>query len=169
VTADNRHRILAGTIITAPATVTLPELRFLYSVPNIMLGLQHVPFQLLRRITRVAGTVLFGRSNLRLDQLRHVGGHVCAGRVADVSMPSLITIGGSNYCYRAETVVQPQLVSIMGSNFCDHATLVHQPALRMVGRSNVLAASVRICQPNLRARSREPELSTGTRASGGSP
>ncbi|MGD9805409.1 MAG: hypothetical protein AB7E81_11705 [Hyphomicrobiaceae bacterium] len=149
VTADNRHRVLAGTI-TAPATVTFPELKFLCSVPNIMLGLQHAPIHLLRRITRIAGTVLHGRGNLRLDQLRHVGGHVCAGHVADVSMPSLITIGGSNYCDRAQTVVQPQLVSIMGSNFCDRATLIHQPALRMVGHSNVLAVSARICQPSLR-------------------
>jgi hypothetical protein len=161
VSSDNAHRVLAGTIV-APGTIAFPELKFLCSIPNITLGLEHVPSHLLRRITRIAGTVLFGRSNLRLDQLRHVGGHVCAAHVTDLNMPSLITIGGSNYCDRAQTVVQPQLVSILGSNFCDRATLVHQPALRMVGRSNVLAADARVCQPNLQARSREPELSTGT-------
>jgi hypothetical protein len=161
VTADNRHRVFAGTI-TAPTTVTLPELKFLCSVSNIMLGLQHVPIHLLRRITRIAGNVLFGRNSLRLDQLRHVGGHVHAARAPEVNLPSLITIGGSNYCDRAQTVLQPHLVSILGSNFCDHASLVHQPALRMVGRSNVLAAGARICQPNLRANSRETKSSTGS-------
>jgi hypothetical protein len=150
VTADNAHRVLDGSI-TVRGNVTFPELKLFCAIPNIMLGLEHVPIHLLRRITRVAGSVQYGRSNLRLDQLRHVGGHIYAPHAPDVNLPSLIAIGGSNYCDRAETVIQPQLVSILGSNFCDSAALIHQPALRMVGRSNVLSPDARVCQTNLQA------------------
>ncbi len=146
--ADNMHYILAG-YVPVPTHVTPSELQFLCSVPHLRLGLEDVPVRLLKRIERIAGTIVFGRKAVRLDRLTHVGGHVSAPYVPVVTTPNLVSIGGSNFCDHTQTIEQPRLVFIGGSNFCDYATLIHQPALRHIGRLNVLSPYAEICQPNL--------------------
>jgi hypothetical protein len=151
----NAHRIFSG-FIAASTTITFSEPQFLCSVPNIRLNLEQVPVRLLKRVTRIEGTLVFGQQPVRLDRLAYVGGHVSVPRAPMVVMPSLVTIGGSNFCDHTKAIHQPQLVHIGGSNFCDYATLIHQPALRHIGRCNVLSPYAEICQPNLPATPSHP-------------